>query len=383
MKKQAIIVGLLVVILFSFSMTVSGIALLSGNRLAGSPSTNQNLLDFATAAAPSVKIAPIPAPAVPITPIERIFLAGGSSINPLNHAFRPSVNKVISSNDGVSYTQLTASALWSPRSNHTLTSFFGLLFVMGGANPHGPGPYTEYNDVYVTIDGSNWIQWLTNAPWAPRSGHDTILLNGQLFLMGGSTWLNPNLPRTYLNDVWSSPDGQNWTFLGNAPWAGRDRFASVIFNNQIFVIGGKGHPQSFADVWSSPDGINWIQHPNAPWSSFRHGHSALVFNGKIYLIGGGMVTSGFLTNDVWSSVDGTNWVQETASAPWSTRMDHVSLVFDGYMWVIGGLDYSGTVSLYNIIYTDAWKSRDGINWTRATTNIPNLNGDGFAGVVLP
>ena len=179
MKKQATIIGLLIIIVLSFSMTITGFAQLSQNRLTKSPSATGNLLEFATAATPNVnvKAAPNPNQSQPMpTSLETIFFAGGNSINPLNQISLPSVNNVISTNDGVSYAQLTTSALWSPRSNHTLTSLPGNLFVMGGSNINGPGPYTEYNDVYFSTDGTNWFQFLANAPWVPRSYHNTIAM---------------------------------------------------------------------------------------------------------------------------------------------------------------------------------------------------------------
>ncbi|MEK7552442.1 MAG: hypothetical protein AAB534_03440 [Patescibacteria group bacterium] len=344
---------------------------------------NGNLFEFTTAATPRVMVAPVPTTPVQTAPISKIFLAGGNSFDNINNLFTPCVNNVLSSINGIAWNQIVANATWSPRSHHTLTSFGGFMFVMGGANTQGPGQYTEYNDVYVG-DGTNWIQWLANAPWAARMSHNTMSYNGKLFIMGGSALVGQWI---FFNDVWSSVDGQNWIPLGNAPWQGRERFASVVFNNKIWVMGGRGvltspPPQeNLDDVWSSPDGINWIQTTvNAPWGR-RSGHSAVAYNGKIFVIGGANESTGLLTNDVWSSTDGINWTQVTPNAPWTVRQGHTSLVFDGYMWVIGGFAYIWPNS--STVYTDAWKSRDGINWTQVTNNIPNLNGDGFAGVVMP
>ena len=59
---------------------------------------------------------------------------------------------------------------------------------------------------------------------------------------------------------------------------------------------GKGYAN---DVWYSSDGINWYQAtPNANFSK-RQSHSSVVFNNKIWVIGGGDNTSFY--NDVWYS----------------------------------------------------------------------------------
>jgi hypothetical protein len=47
-------------------------------------------------------------------------------------------------------------------------------------------------------------------------------------------------------------------------------------------------------------------------------------------------------NDVWYSSDGANWIQATNSAGWSSRDGHTSVVHDNKMWVIGG-DYLNDV----------------------------------------
>jgi hypothetical protein len=36
------------------------------------------------------------------------------------------------------------------------------------------------------------------------------------------------------------------------------------------------------------------------------------------------------------AVKGVNWIQATESAPWNGRFGHTSVVFDNKIWVIGG-----------------------------------------------
>ena len=43
-------------------------------------------------------------------------------------------------------------------------------------------------------------------------------------------------------------------------------------------------------------------------------------------------------NDVWHSRDGNNWEQVTDDAAWSDRWGHASLVYDNKMWLLGGLN---------------------------------------------
>ena len=149
-----------------------------------------------------------------------------------------------------------------------------------------------------------------------------------------------------------------WTqATANAGWSIRAGFSSVIFDNKIWVIGGDNHQSSTYknDVWYSFDGVNWTQViANAQWQARTH-HTAVVFDNKIWVIGGSN------TNDVWYSTDGASWTQVIASAQWSARMAHTSVVFDNKMWVMGGMSGSSNKN-------DVWYSTDGMNWTQATVN---------------
>jgi hypothetical protein len=111
---------------------------------------------------------------------------------------------------------------------------------------------------------------------------------------------------------------------------------SVVFDNKIWVIGGFDNNWFYKnDVWYSSDGINWtLATSSAPWSG-RAGHTSVVFDNKIWVIGG-FDDSWPPKNDVWYSSDGINWTLATDTAPWSERYGHTSVVFDNKIWVIGG-----------------------------------------------
>ncbi len=74
----------------------------------------------------------------------------------------------------------------------------------------------------------------------------------------------------------------------------------------------------------------------APWNG-RNGHQSVVFDNKIWVIGGGY------KNDVWSSPDGTNWIKVTAIAPRSVSLGHQSVVLDNKIWIIGGTDNNSAI----------------------------------------
>ena len=158
--------------------------------------------------------------------------------------------------------------------------------------------------------------------------------------------------------LFAQQGSMDWTqATANAGWSARNAHTSVVFDNKMWVMGG--HDGSFKrDVWYSTDGVNWTQATaNAGWIA-RSRHTSVVFDNKMWVMGGSDGGSG--KNDVWYSTDGVNWTQATGSAGWSARYGHTSVVFDNKICLMGGWDGSRR--------NDVWYSSDGVNWTQATAN---------------
>lgn len=152
-----------------------------------------------------------------------------------------------------------------------------------------------------------------------------------------------------------------WTLeSAAAPWAARSGHSTVVFNSRVWVIGGKDGGTYYNDVWSSADGVNWTLETSGAAFSARERHTSVVFSGKIWVLGGtdSSIVSGYY-NDVWSSADGVNWTQVTSAAGWAARAGHASVVHDGKIWVLGG--YHGSSTSGN----DVWYTSDGASWTHA------------------
>lgn len=178
--------------------------------------------------------------------------------------------------------------------------------------------------------------------------------------------------------VVSSPDGSNWaTATSTLPLAQRANSAALVFDDgsgeKMWIMGGlwarDDHNRGlYNDVWSSPDGVNWTQvRTNKVWPA-RAWHRALVFQGKMWIIGGIISVSAppYVSNDVWSSPDGVNWTQATASAQWSPRLEFGAAVFQPVsspatkqIWICGGAD------THNNSLAEAWHTNDGATWVKS------------------
>lgn len=127
------------------------------------------------------------------------------------------------------------------------------------------------------------------------------------------------------------------------------------YNNQ-------SSPLTFYSVGDTA-GVTWTQGESSPSWQPRSGYGCVVFNNKVWIIGGYYYngSSWVRMNDVWYSDNPgvqTSWTQATAGAGWSVRNVMGCLVYDNKMWVIRG----------NCCKSDVWYSTDGANWTQATSD---------------
>jgi hypothetical protein len=306
--------------------------------------------------------------------------------------------------------EATAHAFSQGRYGLAGAVYNGQMWAMGGAS----GPVTTYySDVYSSGNGSNWTKINGNAPFGGRYGSQVLSFNGELWLIAG------NNSGTLRNDVWNSTDGANWTRVlapsatGTATqFSPREDFGAVVNNGLMWVIGGFDGAGGRNDVWSSPDGVNWTlalaDGAGGPTQfSKRWGLSSLVYNNSFWVIGGangpgsGLATAAY--GDVWNSNNGSTWTQVTnklnltyydqtvssgglivltlgyvlenngpqdwlattsdginwnnTTATYPARFYHLSLAYNNQVWVIGGCDNictSNPCPTTITYYNDVW-----------------------------
>ena len=212
-------------------------------------------------------------------------------------------------------------------------------------------PSQTYNDVYRSSgDLSTWTK-ISNAPWHSRHTFGIAKIDSTLFVVGGDY-------QNYLFDVWSSTDGETWTQKSaalNSVLGNRILYGACSHNGNLYVLGGQNditdisYANRFEDVWRSPDGINWTQIvTNQDFLGKNISGACTSFNGKIWVIGGGVYdnyadSATRWTNEVWSSPDGITWEQQP-NAPFGKRVYDDVIVWDDKLWMIGGSDSGGNFS---------------------------------------
>jgi len=262
------------------------------------------------------------------------------------------LNDVWYSSDGTNWTQAVSSAPWSSRRNHTAVVYDEKIWILGGY-----GNKKNLNDVWYSSNGIDWTQATSSAQWSPRRGHTSVVYDNKMWVIGGA---GANAWDDNLNDVWYSSNGIDWTqATSSAPWSKRSSHSSVVFNNQMWLVGGwSGWGKNNNDVWYSTDGINWKE-SSASWEP-RWGHTSTVHDNKIWVMGGniygennGEKRNTGDNNDVWYSTDGIDWKEFKEDIQWESRRGLRSLTFEDTLWIIGGVYGSKNKKVFT--YGDIWK----------------------------
>ncbi len=255
------------------------------------------------------------------------------------------------------FTQINASASWASRGSYATCTHNGKLYVMGGNNG------SDLNDVWSSPDGITWTQATSSASWPTRTWPQCISYNNKLWVMGGYRHALSH----EVNDVWySTDDGATWIqSTASASWGIRHAHFVTVYQDKMWVAGGmQSYPSSIFlnDVWYSTDGVNWTQATASAAWSVRQQSGFFNWQGKMWVTGGYGAGGGI--NSTYYSTDGITWTQASASAGWSGRYGTLGFfLYNNQLWLAGGYDYGISDS-----YNDIWNTSDGVTWTQVSAN---------------
>jgi len=186
------------------------------------------------------------------------------------------------------------------------------------------------------------------APLLPkkRGGGGLGLLGRKLHFVSG---IKPDRD-TDAGDQWVF-DPDQWAEAGAAEWTPaapipvpRNQFSAVVFNGELYAIGGQFHHDSMqldqprVDIYN-PETDSWRDGPALPKGHSHSEGATFVHNDRIYLVGGHTTPEGGqkgLEDDILSLAPGGTWelvgkLPKPLSSPAAT-------IVDGRMYVAGGYD---------------------------------------------
>ncbi|MGD1818412.1 MAG: Kelch repeat-containing protein [Pleomorphochaeta sp.] len=176
--------------------------------------------------------------------------------------------------------------------------------------------------------------------------------------------------------------------ISDAPWSNREDFASVVFKDQIWVLGGYNRSQRGdedcykEDIYKSSDGINWdLVSDSAPWKGKR-GISAVATEDYICIFGGFTVDEKTgdrrYNNDLWYSEDGIKWEKAPTLGDIKphARSEYGMVYYDGNIYVFGGFcqiknEYEDGYKNGPNYFNDIWQYNIANNkWTEINSTMP-------------
>jgi len=154
--------------------------------------------------------------------------------------------------------------------------------------------------------------------------------------------------------AWGQAKTPSWTKVTeHAGWRARDSSGEVVFQGKMWLLGGwfSSRLPCPRDAWSSAEGVHWdLVTAEAPW---LHGDlpTTLVHNDRMWIMGGwagGRMPDASASNQVWSSTDGKSWRQLDTHPVWSPRHEQSTFVFQDKMWVAPGNPWPVTNDVWYI-----------------------------------
>jgi len=301
-----------------------------------------------------------------------------------------------------SWEEVNNNASWSARAGLQVLNHQNQFFLIGGRTPLDPdtlpfvipGASKIWGDVWKSENyGDTWgeiLQSDNNTDWPARAYFQAVSKGDFMYILGGQNF-NDFFQSEFFNDVWRSKDGVSWDMVTqDAGWDGRAGLSAVVFNDEIYVMGGSFNndvaiipgeePEAperiyYNDVWKSVDGTHWdrvIEH--APWAP-RAGGVAVVKDGYMYMIGG---EDGFTCedsprcppyyNDVWRTQNGLDWELVNASCAWSARPGHQVVVAQNRFVLFGGFGLGPLDGLTHANPMDVWISNNGKVWKNVSNS---------------
>jgi hypothetical protein len=178
------------------------------------------------------------------------------------------------------------------------TVFKGKIWLLGGFDGKN-----YYNDVWNSGDGVHWTQVSQRAAWSPRNVGMTVVFKNRVWIIGGGVIDGEvtNNPKSN-NEIWSSDDGINWTLITDSSKISA-LGTPIVFDENLWLVGANRDGNFARSSLVTNDGIKWREE-SAPWSP-RGAVAAWVFDNKLYITGGKYSvtennnTKFIYSNDVW------------------------------------------------------------------------------------
>ena len=267
----------------------------------------------------------------------------------------------LNANGTIGTWQSTGVSLPAARAGHTAVYSNGYIYVIGGSASKANG-LNEFrlgagtNTIYyakVNKDGTLGA-WATAANTLPaaRVWHSSVANNGYIYAFGGT----PDGGSLAANTVYYSKlnaDGTPgaWQTNGNNPAVGRLGHSAVVINGRVYLVWGTTQYNHSTTIASGDNYIYYASiNANGSIGTFtssstggsiepRWMHNAVADNGYIYVLGGYQFTYVGQTYSNWYTKvnsDGTLGTLTETSSSLTNVQARTAVTYNGYIYQMGG-----------------------------------------------
>lgn len=162
------------------------------------------------------------------------------------------------------------------------------IWIIGGSDAK-----KSYADAWTSTDAIHWTKAADQLPFGERDSQQFVIFHNKLYMLG--------------EDVWSSEDGIHWEQESKKIAEAIFGYSALVFDHKIWLIGCSRSGKFQSEVLYSVNGKDWTA-LDAPWSP-RGGVAVCMFDNKIYMTGGkyggqdpgnASETEFVYSNDVWA-----------------------------------------------------------------------------------
>ncbi len=237
------------------------------------------------------------------------------------------------SENGIAWVSVAENP-FAYRTEGKLILYNGKLWLVGGRDLDG----NAIAEVWSSETGLSW-NLVTNTPaFGAAVNHDVVVFDNRLFLIAR----NIDFPEN--TSVWSSTDGIDWQLEAENAFTGREEFSAVVFDGAIYVLGGFDPTDASLpitnEIWTSTNGADWSKVETNTIFQSRYAHTATVYKNKVFVAGGiGTASSSLgIQGNLWYSEDMVNWFEYEPFRSDIGVAEHSALVFEGKLWLFFGIE---------------------------------------------
>jgi hypothetical protein len=222
---------------------------------------------------------------------------------------------------------------------------------------------TDESIAPYALAGQGTLEQAQNVYMKIKPAGDTVIIPRNLTFSETATSTDQNQVVETLVNVKIAPWG----------WSGIHSQKAVVFNDKMYLIGGQG---DFSKGFESFDFKRnaWTREPSLPLGDAitlglmgSTGTSAVLYNNRVYLWSG--ISGGTGVVNVMEIYDFNTGIWYTVNhADTAARVDHVSVVYNDKMYVVGGFFSSELMDATS--HVDVYDFATGL-WSQQTIDFPN------------